>query len=44
MSSGVLTDEMFVADLFDFCTNRHKGREDDDEVSIYKNVGALTLT
>lgn len=37
--AGILTHEDIVADLFELCSGRHVGRENVDQITMYKNVG-----
>jgi ornithine cyclodeaminase len=39
LAAGVIRREDIVADLFDLCKGRHAGRQDADEITLYKNVG-----
>jgi ornithine cyclodeaminase len=39
LAAGVISRTDIVADLFDLCKGRHRGRESDDEITVYKNVG-----
>jgi ornithine cyclodeaminase len=39
LAAGVIDRSHIVADLFDLCKGRHPGRESDDEITVYKNVG-----
>lgn len=39
LADGVIQRQDIVADLFDLCKGRHHGRESDDQVTVFKNVG-----
>lgn len=39
LAAGVIDRSHIVADLFDLCKGRHPGRESDEEITVYKNVG-----
>jgi ornithine cyclodeaminase len=39
LAAGILSREDIVGDLFDLCKGRHPGRESDDQITLYKNVG-----
>lgn len=39
LNRGLITREGLVADLFDLCTGRHKGRSSEDQITVYKNNG-----
>ncbi|MDB5551574.1 MAG: Ornithine cyclodeaminase [Rhizobium sp.] len=39
LASGILTRQDIAADLFDLCTGHHPGRENADQITLYKNVG-----
>jgi ornithine cyclodeaminase len=39
LAAGVISRSHIVADLFDLCKGRHFGRESNDQITVYKNVG-----
>ena len=39
LAAGIITRDGIVADLFALCTGRHPGRENLDQITMYKNVG-----
>lgn len=39
IADGVIDADDIAADLFDLCTGAHKGRSDDEEITLYKNGG-----
>jgi ornithine cyclodeaminase len=39
LAAGIIGRSDIVADLFDLCKGRHRGRESNDEITVYKNVG-----
>lgn len=39
LQRGILRRQDIVADLFDLCSGRHPGRDNDTEITVYKNVG-----
>jgi ornithine cyclodeaminase len=39
LARGLITREQIAADLFDLCQGRHPGRSDNDEITMFKNVG-----
>jgi ornithine cyclodeaminase len=43
LSRGIITTGAIVADLFDLCTSRHSGREAQDQITMFKNVGGPHL-
>ncbi|MEH6472556.1 MAG: ornithine cyclodeaminase family protein, partial [Halopseudomonas sp.] len=38
--SGLLTRETIEADLFQLCRQQRNGRQGDDEITLFKSVGA----
>lgn len=40
MTAGIIKESDVVADLFDLCRGRAKGRETRDEITLFKSVGA----
>lgn len=40
LQSGVLRNEDIRADLYELCRNSHGGRSSDDEITLFKSVGA----
>jgi ornithine cyclodeaminase len=40
LATGVLHEEDILADLYDLCAGRHSGRQSEDEISLFKSVGA----
>lgn len=43
LAKGLITQNDIVADLFDLCSGRHKGRGSREEITMYKNVGGAHL-
>jgi ornithine cyclodeaminase len=39
LNSGLLTEEDIVADLYDLCRERHRGRTSTTEITLFKSVG-----
>ena len=39
LAEGVITTDDVIADLSDLCQQRHPGRTDDNEITLYKNGG-----
>ena len=39
LARGIITREGLVADLFDLCCGRHRGRKSAAEITVYKNSG-----
>jgi len=39
IANGVMTAEDIVADLYDLCRNKHPGRRNADEITLFKNGG-----
>lgn len=39
LAAGIIGREDIVADLFDLCKGHHPGRESDEQITLYKNVG-----
>jgi ornithine cyclodeaminase len=39
LASGVITEDDVLADFADLCQQRHAGRRNDDEITIFKNGG-----
>ena len=39
LATGLIKRDDIVADLFDLCTGRHRGRSSDSQITMYKNVG-----
>jgi len=39
LARGILTREKIVADLFALCKGHHPGRDNDQQITVYKNVG-----
>ncbi|OLP59865.1 ornithine cyclodeaminase [Xaviernesmea oryzae] len=39
MAAGILQEDGIVADLFDLCQGRHLGRDSNDQITVFKNVG-----
>ncbi len=39
LASGVITEQDVLADLSDLCQQRHRGRQFDDEITLFKNGG-----
>jgi ornithine cyclodeaminase len=39
LAAGIIDRSDIVADLFDLCKGRHPGRESNDQITVYKNVG-----
>lgn len=40
LKSGVITEQDIRADFYDLCRGRHPGRRSDDEITLFKSVGA----
>ncbi|TIX40054.1 MAG: ornithine cyclodeaminase family protein, partial [Mesorhizobium sp.] len=40
LASGVLKPEAIVADLYELARSQKKGRQNDDEITLFKSVGA----
>ncbi|MGY6707527.1 MAG: bifunctional Delta(1)-pyrroline-2-carboxylate/Delta(1)-piperideine-2-carboxylate reductase [Rhizobiaceae bacterium] len=40
LESGALSKEDIQADLYELCRDKKKGRENDDEITLFKSVGA----
>jgi len=39
-NSGAITENHIAADLFDLCRKKHSGRTSDNEITLFKSVGA----
>ena len=39
LKKGLIEEKDLRADLFDLCSNVHKGRESEDEITVFKSVG-----
>lgn len=39
ISNGIISEEDIVADLYDLCRGNHPGRQDADEITLFKNGG-----
>ncbi len=39
LANGTIRSQDILADLFDLCTNRHAGRDDDNQITLFKSVG-----
>jgi ornithine cyclodeaminase len=39
LASGVINEQDVLADLSDLCQQHHKGRQSDDEITLFKNGG-----
>lgn len=43
ITDGVISEADVLADLFDLCSRRHRGRRDDTEITLFKNGGGAHL-
>lgn len=39
MNEKIITHESIKADLFELCSNKHQGRTDSDQITVFKSVG-----